>query len=233
MNIEQLHAYEESQRIKNFHKLIKATKDTTLYDLNRKTLAFAKNTKHPLKIYLTKQQKKHGKFLLALYRIQPELTNARYPGKNLYNDVDFMVEYYKIRYNAKIICDNIYLMTHFNPNILTNAEFVERIAREFPNENILKLICYAKTYAKKYTFDSVEDDLFIKVTYNLPKDIMMQQAKTFGVQFLEFLPKSHPHIKFLVKCASIKDGDKAFQYLPKFETYKENKKTNPTNDPTK
>lgn len=224
MNIEQFHSMDEAQKIKNFHKIIKANKYTSLYDLNGKTLAYAKHTKNPMKIYLTKKQKNHPGFLLALYRIQPELTNARYPGESLYNNVSFMFEYYKIRYNAKLMWDNIYMFTHFNPEILTNPVFLEKIANEFPQENILKIVKYAQVYSKKYTFASVDPEKYDEAIKKLPLEVLSMQAFNFGSQFIEYLPKSHPNYVYLVKCASMKDKS-ALKFLPKTN--------NPQNTPEK
>lgn len=221
MNIEQFHQMDEAQKIKNFHKIIKADKYTSFYDLNGKTLAYAKHTHNPMKIYLTKKQKNHAGFLLALYRLQPELTNARYPGERLFNNVDFMFEYYKIRYNAKLMWDNIYMMTHFNPEILTNPVFIEKIANEFPKENILKVMRYAQVYSHKYTFTSVKPEDYDNTIKRLPIEVLVKQAYKFGSEFVECLPKSHPKFKYLVHCASVKDKS-ALKYLPKLDNHKTN-----------
>ena len=225
MNIENLHQIDLHNKITNFHKLIGIKKDSRPEKIDRAVLAYARQTKHPLKIYLTNKQKNNPAFLLELYRLQPELTNARYPSDKLSHNYNFMIEYFKIRYHAKLLHDNIYTMMHFAPDLMSHPIFVERVAKEFPNENILRVVQYAEQYLQKYTYSNNIVLPFNRVPFELSNEVLTQQAKTHGSRFVALLPKNHPNYNNLVQCAAEFDGELSLKFL-KNEKPKENKLKN-------
>ena len=179
----------------SFHKKIDVPKHATLTEINAKTIEYVKTNKDIpslLAVVLTDEQYSDREFLLELYKANPILTVLRQPRTDFESDPEFMVQYLKIMiqgYHENPIGGHAYslddcLSKAIFTKVLRNAEFLEKLSKEFPEENIAQ-------YLYKIKFDLYEyppHNRVEKMCSQLSNEFFQEQVSRFGKDALKYLP---------------------------------------------
>lgn len=154
-------------------------------------------------------------FLLSIYRANPNMTlySKFYPDKELQDDVDFMIEYIKIRHRQEMIGhpkdESNWAQTELKwavekyDRAMSNPEFVVRLAEAFPNQQIIPLIkeCLIKYYGFDLNRKQKEEQdqaRYKKCLSSLPVELLCDQVRKYGWWALDEIPNDIPNFNQMV-----------------------------------
>lgn len=204
----------------SFHKTINVSQHATLAEINQKTIEYVKNNKDfssLLSVILTDEQYSDREFLLELYKANPILTVLRQPRTNLETDSDFMIQYVKIMlqgYHENPIGGREYsleecLSKAIFTKVLRKADFLEKLSKEFPEENIAQ-------YLYKIKFDLYEyppQNRVEKICSQLSNEFFQAQVSRFGKNALKYFPTKIASNVDLITLGVGCDGFDSLRYL--------------------
>ena len=207
-------------RAKLYKSLLKksgAYKLSNQAEINETILQYsANNTVYPGS--LSEIQYNDPDFMLKFFRVRPDMLGICWPNETLSKNYDYMMEYFKLKFeydNEKRLNYNLSpeSFPHFMKNFQThlkNRDFLIRLHNTFPHENLLMTIWenIGDSYWPK------EKALATALTLELPTEILAQQAKEYGYEFLKYLPDSHPQYIEFAELAIQKDGFKSLKKVP-------------------
>ncbi len=157
-------------------------------------------------------------FMLKFLSVRPDMINICVPTENLRKNLDYMIEYIKLKFeyntenslNYNLSPESFpFFMRDFKTH-LKNHDFLTKLHSAFPHENLLMTIWenVGDSYWPK------EKALATAIILELPTSILAQQANLFGSDFLKYLPESHPQYLEFAESAIKKDGFKALKKVP-------------------
>lgn len=178
-----------------FHKKIGVTKEDSQEEINHKTLKYVRENQDKQQLFeviLTDKQYEDCEFLLAVYRANPVLAILKQPREQHENNAYFMVEYLKVLlkgYESSPLGGQPYtiedcLSKRIFAKTLRNFSFLERLSKEFPEENIVK-------YLTKIQYDLYEyppQNRVEKICSQLSNEFFQAQVSRFGAGALKHLP---------------------------------------------
>ncbi len=214
--------YEKTSKknIAKFQKKAKITKDDTYAEANEKIYAYVSKMKRNFyKVYLTDEQKKDPEFLLNLYYSNINLVNWKKPDSRYYElqvDVDFMINFIKLayKYETKNYDKNKFyectLKQILDPykTAMSNPKFVEKLAGEFPQANIIELL-YKVSIPNYYVSERMRlpyKKIFKNCVFGLPKELVLSEAKKHGYDSIYRIPNDLPYFNEVVGAGIEKDG---------------------------
>lgn len=170
-------------------------------------------------------------FLLSIYRANPNMTLhcKFYPKKELQDNVDFMIEYVKIRHTTEM--QSIHMQDNSNwcqtklewiaddyTKAMANPEFITKLAKAFPEQKIIPLIkyCYVKIHAFTLFWKEKEkQDMarYKECLSSLPVEILCEDVRKHGWRVLTEVPNDIANFNKLVSAGIEKDGFGALGYL--------------------
>ncbi len=207
-------------RAKLYKSLLKksgAYKLSNQNEINETILEYsANNTVFPGS--LSEVQYNDPEFMLKFFSVRPDMLGLCWPNETLSKNHDYMMKYIKMKFeydNEKNLNYNLspesfpYFMKDFKSH-LKNRDFLIKLHQTFPHENLLMTIWenIGDSYWPK------EKALATALTLELPTEILAQQAKEYGYEFLKYLPESHPQYIEFAELAIKKDGFKSLKKVP-------------------
>ena len=217
--------YERIQ--KRLFRRAKISKQDTEPVIKEKLLKFAesKRENYNLIVVLPKNLISNAKFMLDLYRVNPDLIDVLEPNKvesPLANNVNFMVEYVKLAYkvNTERHKKHYIVLKPRNEllwalqncsNLLLNPEFIQKLAKTFPEVNVFDV-----AEAKIVRVDGREEEIqmFNEMLNQLPKEFVEEQVSKFGAKVLLTLPHGYEGFDKLIALGVKKDGFKSLRLFP-------------------
>lgn len=226
---------EQEKRIHKTLKKAKVSKNDSQEEIDKKLIEYASNVKTSSKFFemgFTNEQLNNPEFLLKLYKAYPDCLDYYRPSpsnKKLINNIDFMVNYFKLLLNQKSWINLRMAIKDFNRLTLNeyngmlfiennpfigNNEFLLRIPTDFPNEIISQFIMEYYIQEKDYTNNSEKYYLKCKnILESLPLSILCEQARKFGAKAIKYVPKDLKGFSEIVSAGIENDGFSSLEEL--------------------
>lgn len=226
MNKEELKKLKEQQ--KKYAKLLKKAgvkKVDTPQQIDQKLLWYLQTIKSEKysQIVLDDKHLSDPAFLLDVYSMVPGLIFWLRPkNEELTNSFNFMLNYLSLAYAHELSKQQgafpvkkethlVWLLENY-PNLFKSPLFVNMLANQFPDLNIIYVIheCFENTY---YEYDGSRKYDYRNLLAKLPDSLWVEQASKFGVDVLSIIPKTFDNFIEIVSSAIEKDGFDALAYL--------------------
>ncbi len=230
---EKKYARKKEKAIKTTLKKARVPKDATPEQVKAYLIHYVKNLKSNFyKLRFTDEQLSDPNFLLGLYKANINILRYISPtNENLINNVDFMIEYIKLRHNKEMMSykTNDKYLAQSNLNwiikryieVMSNPEFIVKLAKEFPNLEIISLV--KASFLEKY--DSLilsekdrqqkEDnkERYKECLSKLPIELLCKQVKNHSYDVLKNIPNDIPNFNQLISIDIDKNGFESLKHL--------------------
>jgi len=185
--------------------------------IDEKIISYAKKSQKLWTIALSERQRSDSQFILKLYKEVPEIIPYDMHNKELDKDEDFLIATKKIYSDSHInngynILGSIHLVFDgFKHRALfKNPEFVKKVANAFPKQNIVREI---KHLLAGWQVEDQYDYFEHEVLPNLDIEFLREQARKFGWDMLNGLPKEYLKDSTLISSGIECDNFKSLKLL--------------------
>ncbi len=194
----------KEKAILKLNKKLKITSKTSQEEINAKYLEYVKTAPYVGDVFLTDVQYNDPDFMLAFYKANTQSLLYKTPTDTLQQNQDFMIEYYKLRYQQEFEREQHFggtvelssIINRYQP-LLRKTEFIEKLATVFPEYNTLEEV-YKAMCSIIIGRHMAEKD-YLNLVSNLPTEFLSSQAEKFGGYALAYIPKNHPKFDDFVK----------------------------------
>lgn len=205
---------QKQAEIRIFHRRLLLKKNAGVQEINAKVLAYAKRTRDVGTIKLTDEQYADSDFMYSLYLANADTARRFKPIQSHYDNIDFLIKWLKISYENRGAESNKLKWILINhEGMLKNPKFVERLIREFPQENIIELLRDRLVDTSFVAKDEEREKTFVTIIMQLPKESVALQAWMHGRLVLRKLPKTYPYMAEAVSKGIETDGFCSLRYL--------------------
>ena len=207
---------ERQKKIKRFLKKSGAIKYFSKNEIKEKLIDYVSKVKNNFCLLVFPDDfLNDADFMLKLYKCNPKTLFWFKPNEILAPDVNFMIEYVKlIKEQNDIYSKYPDLILNNYPIIMENRTFIEKLAKQFPDMDIVYLIknCINKPTISEH-IKNENNEKIKHVLESLPVQLLQEQAKRFGYKTLIQLPKDMKNIELFVSAGIEKDGFESLEIL--------------------
>ena len=211
--------------VNKFLRMARVPKNATNEQTKACILHYVRRMKRDFwKVFLPDSLCNDPEFLLQLYKANLEMAYFQSPrGSKLLSNVDFMIEFVKLAdkremqgcmYRKESALKDI---LSYREKAFENPKFIERLAQEFPDVNVIKIIkevinkrlrMWPKAEERQQAKEKIN-----RIISSLPNELLCNQVKTFGLEALKLIPNDVSDFNKIVGVGIEKDGFEALRCL--------------------
>lgn len=212
---------EKQKKLERFYKKLGIKSYFSQSQIDEAVIKYVKNDKFYSELVLSENQKNDADFILELCKANENYARWYNIPKHFQSNTDFVFKVLEIKVKNDPIKEDSLSSFHYHSlikglELRKDPEFLQKFVEFFSKVNLLGIIY---ELSKENFWDREAREEYVKMVSQLPRSVLVSQARKFGSKTVRMIPKDNPYFLDALSAGIERDGFESLKHLPMEKIY--------------